>query len=146
MHVRVCVCVYLSGCMCVCERDSHSHSPRSSSHFPFSSIHHCYCHSPTKGCSQQDTSNEAPKDSTYTHTGAVTSYVRKGREVGTSKDEHANTRLILYITHQVTPYSCHPNHYICFVLRILIKHINCYLQCYSSIDTVCCICHQIHSR
>ncbi len=50
-----------------------------------SSIHHCYCHSPTKGCSQQDTSNKASEGSTCTHTGAVTSYVRRRREVFSSE-------------------------------------------------------------
>ena len=49
-----------------------------------SSIHHCYCHSPTKGSSQHDTSNEAPEGSTYTHTEAVTFYMR-GRGGGRSE-------------------------------------------------------------
>ena len=62
-------------------------------------MHHCYCHSPTKGCSQQDTTNEG---STYTHTGAVT-YVRIGREVVSSKViiSHVN-RQILYTTHHTS--------------------------------------------
>ena len=84
---------------------TYSHSPRSKieSHLPISSIHHCYCHSPTKGCSQQDTSNEAPEGSTYSHTGAVTSYVRRGREVVSSKQIIRHViRLILYTTHDTS--------------------------------------------
>ena len=90
---------------------SHSHSPRSKieSHFPFSSIHHCYCHTIAKGCSQHDTSNEAPKGSTCTHTEAVTFYMR-GEKWVAHKDENASTRLILYTTHDSprVPYYCHP--------------------------------------
>ena len=91
-------------CLEVSSFDSHSHSTWSKieSHFPFSSIHHYYCHNPTKGCSQQDTTNEASEGSTYTHTGAVT-YVRIGREVVSSKViiSHVN-RQILYTTHDTS--------------------------------------------
>ena len=79
-----------------------TYSPRSSSHFPFSSIHHCYYHSPTKDCSQQDTSNEATEGSTYTHTRGITC-VRIGGEVVSSKViiSHVN-RQILYTTHDTS--------------------------------------------
>ena len=91
-------------CLEVSSFDSHSHSPWSKikRHFPFSFIHHCYCHSPTKGCSQQDTSNEASEGSTYSHTEAVT-YMRRGREVFSSAViiSHVN-RQILYTTHDTS--------------------------------------------
>ena len=106
VFVSACVCVWACACLCVCVCvwvcDSHAHSPRSSSHFPFSSIHHYYCHSPTKGCSQQDTSNEASEGSTYSHIEAVT-YMRRGREVVSSAViiSHVN-RQILYTTYDTS--------------------------------------------
>ena len=97
--MRVCVHVHVHACG-VCVYVTHSHSLRFKieSHFSFSSIHHCYCHSPTKDCSQQGTSDKAHEDSTYTHTEAVT-YVSRRREVVSSAViiRHVN-RLILYTT------------------------------------------------
>ena len=116
--MRVCVHVHVHACG-VCVYVTHSHSLRFKieNHFPFSSIHHCYCHSPTKGCSQQDTSNKAHEDSTYTHTEAVT-YVSRRREVVSSAViiRHVN-RQILYEVYMYTVSL--------FIIIILLWYIGC---------------------